>query len=165
MNTDTYQDPLEVLRNSSIDQLNLHILNLTDKLGEDHVFTQYAVTQRNMKKHCVNHPDWVEPDGDFEEWSDADKKAFFENSYYHHVRKLADGTWAGILELAYTAAICTDLNDDSQFHYRWCFKDRDMAITELDKMQSYDTIPTLGSFVAHRSVGKPLWVDPTRSSW
>ena len=66
---------------------------------------------------------------------------------YENVCALEDGTVVGTLELMFTTAICIDLNWQS-WDKRFCFKDREMAITELSKLKTGDDEPT--GYVARR---------------
>lgn len=67
-------------------------------------------------------------------------QAEIEDLGYRHVRQLQDGTWAGTVELLFTRAICTGITPLS-YAYRWCFDDRERAVTELNKLEAMDDQP------------------------
>ena len=67
-------------------------------------------------------------------------KEEFEGLGYRHVKQLPDGCWVGIIDLAFTTAICIDLNETG-YLYRFCFKEEEMAISALTKMQSAEEVP------------------------
>ena len=63
-----------------------------------------------------------------------------ESLGYRNVRQLPDGTWAGTIELIFTRAICTGIDWISYAH-RWCFEDRELAVSELNKLENMDDWP------------------------
>jgi hypothetical protein len=62
-----------------------------------------------------------------------------ENSY-ERCKKLEDGSYATLLKLMYTTAICLDVTD-SGYDARFCFEDRSKALEEFDKLKSCDDVP------------------------
>lgn len=73
--------------------------------------------------------------------------AFLAHNGYKNLRVLADGCIVGTLELMFTRAIFINLNRWS-YEKRFCFEDRELALTELAKLQSEDDEPT--GYVARR---------------
>lgn len=73
--------------------------------------------------------------------NDEDFKAYLrETGGYTHVRKLDDGTWAGIFQFIFTWGVCTELNMTG-YGRRYCYKSESQAIGELGKMQSASDVP------------------------
>lgn len=74
--------------------------------------------------------------------TDDEFKAFLESPEckYLHVRKLDDGTWAGIIKFFHTWGICTEINMVG-YGRRYCYTTEAQAIAEFGKMQSLDDIP------------------------
>ena len=120
-----------------------------------------ANTVLNNLQNTTHHPDFVEPNKPWEEWTDDEQRMYLENEKFFALRKI-EGEWCGLLELATTRSICMGIERLTSFKYRWCFKNRDQALIELDKMTAIDQVPTLGTFVAHRHgfSQEPLW-QPT----
>ena len=58
-----------------------------------------------------------------------------------NIRKLEDGCWVGIYQLAYTWSVCSDITYGSQYAYRWCFKDPEEAFYFCDNIKEFDEIP------------------------
>lgn len=71
----------------------------------------------------------------------------YENSY-RNIRTLEDGTVVATLELMFTRAICIDLNWQS-WDKRFCFEDRELAVTEILKLKTCDDEPT--GYIARRN--------------
>jgi hypothetical protein len=67
---------------------------------------------------------------------------------YENLRALDDGTVVGTIELMFTRAIFIGLNFQS-WEKRFCFKDRDLALTELNKLVLGDDEPV--GYVARRN--------------
>jgi hypothetical protein len=73
--------------------------------------------------------------------TDDEYKAYLEETgEYIHVRKLDDGTWAGIFRFIYTWGICTEL-DMTGYGRRYCYTSESEAVKELDKMKSLEDVP------------------------
>lgn len=66
---------------------------------------------------------------------------------YQNVRVLADGTIVGTSELLFTRAIHIGL-DEWGWEKRFCFEDRQLALSELEKLQTGDDEPV--GWVARR---------------
>lgn len=60
---------------------------------------------------------------------------------YQNLRVLEDGTVIGTGELLFTRAIFIGLNEWS-FEKRFCFEDRELALTELAKLNTGDDEPS-----------------------
>lgn len=81
------------------------------------------------------------------EWDKATCIEYLQKAGFDNVRRLEDGTWAGTTELMFTRAICLGLNYHG-YAYRFCFSDRELATSELQKLTSIDDVPT--GFIARR---------------
>jgi hypothetical protein len=68
-------------------------------------------------------------------------KLWLERQGYTHVRELPDGSFAGLARLMYTTGLCVGLSADS-WTSRYCFENEDEAISELEKLQGRDDVPT-----------------------
>lgn len=79
--------------------------------------------------------------------TNAELIAWLEPQGYQNLRELPDGYVVGTMELIFTRAIFIGLNEWS-FEKRFCFSDRELALTELAKIQSVDDEPT--GWVARR---------------
>jgi len=96
----------------------------------------------------------------FRTGSDSEIKAWIEASHYIMPRKLDDGSWVAITKLAYTWAVCVDMDEVTAYRYRWCFKDFGEAIYFLSTMVDFDEVPThRKSLKGHRYSGEPLLVE------
>jgi hypothetical protein len=67
---------------------------------------------------------------------------------YDNLRMLDDGTIVGTLDLIYTRAMYIGLSR-SGFEKRFCFKNRSMADSELEKIVTGDDEPT--GYIARRN--------------
>lgn len=77
-------------------------------------------------------------------------------------KKIEDGTWVGMLKLAFTMSICTDITPVTAFRYRWCFQDPQEAELFFNSIKEYDEVPTVKtSLVGHRysPATGPLYVE------
>lgn len=73
---------------------------------------------------------------------------FLEKEGYENLRVLEDGTVCATLELIFTRSICIGLNYQS-WEKRFCFSDRELAVTELNKLKTGDDEPV--GYVARRN--------------
>ena len=73
---------------------------------------------------------------------------YLKEQGYENLKALDDGTIVGTLELMFTRAICIGLNEWS-WEKRFCFQDREMAVTELNKLVEGDDEPT--GYIARRN--------------
>lgn len=67
------------------------------------------------------------------------EKFLLENGYTH-IRELEDGSVAAITKLIFTTAICIDL-DYMSWASRYCFKNEEDAIEQLEKIKTADCVP------------------------
>lgn len=76
---------------------------------------------------------------------------------FKKVRKIKDGSWIGILPLAFTTSVCMDIEEINPFRYRWCFSDPSEANHFFDTADDYDEVPIKrNSLKGHRYRGEPL---------
>lgn len=61
-------------------------------------------------------------------------------NHYERCKKLADGSYATLLKLMYTTAICLDVTDTG-YDTRFCFENREKALEEFAKLKSCDDVP------------------------
>lgn len=66
---------------------------------------------------------------------------------YSNLKELPDGTVVGTSELIFTRALYVGLNRYG-WDKRFCFKDRELAVKELDKLSDGDSEPT--GYIARR---------------
>lgn len=71
-----------------------------------------------------------------------------ESDGYANVRALEDGTVVGTIDLMFTRAIFIDL-DYQGWGKRFCFKDRDLADSEVQKLKTGDDEPV--GYIARRN--------------
>lgn len=94
----------------------------------------------------------------FEGWPEADVLAFMDENLYLMPRQLEGGEWVGMVKLAFTWSICTDVTPGCPFKYRWCFEDKAEALYFLETMQDFDEIPVhKNSLRGHRYTTEPLY--------
>lgn len=75
-------------------------------------------------------------------------------------RKLDDGEWILLHQLAYTLSVCCGVGKSIVFKYRWCFKDPSEAIEFFKTCENFDDIPKKrDSLKGHRYLDKPLLVE------
>jgi len=67
---------------------------------------------------------------------------------YENLRMLDDGTIVGTSKLLYTTAVYIDLNRHG-WEKRFCFQDKELAIAEVNKLQSGDDEPV--GYIARRN--------------
>ncbi|WP_374335431.1 hypothetical protein [Methyloversatilis sp.] len=79
-------------------------------------------------------PDWITP-----EWQK-------ENGYIS-LRALDDGSVIGLFPLLYTLAIIMDI-EPLGYRRRFCFEDRDQALSEFARLESGDDEPV--GYIARR---------------
>jgi len=72
---------------------------------------------------------------------------FLETQNYHNLRVLEDGCIVGTMELMFTRAIFIGLARYG-WEKRFCFDNKDLALTELAKLQTEDDEPT--GYIARR---------------
>ena len=77
----------------------------------------------------------------------SDLIEYLKEEGYDNLRVLEDNTIVGTCELFFTRAICIGLNRWS-WEKRFCFRDKELAITELKKLVTGDDEPT--GYVARR---------------
>lgn len=73
---------------------------------------------------------------------------FLRDQGYQNLRTLEDGTVVGSGDLMFTHALYIDLNEYG-WSKRFCFEDKNLAISELNKLQSGDQEPS--GFIARRN--------------
>jgi hypothetical protein len=56
-------------------------------------------------------------------------------------KRLADGTYVGVMRLMFTLAICIGFEEGSLFKRRYCFKDITQCISEYEGITSGEDIP------------------------
>ncbi len=96
----------------------------------------------------------------FSSGSESDIKAWIEANHYIMPRILDDGSWVAISKLAYTWAVCVDMDAVTAYRYRWCFADFSEALYFLNTMTDFDEVPTRReSLKGHRYSGEPLLVE------
>ncbi|HAT1642304.1 TPA: hypothetical protein I8Y18_003466 [Raoultella ornithinolytica] len=89
--------------------------------------------------------------------TDTEVEEFLLSQGFTRVRKIKDGSWIGILPLAFTTSVCMDIEDITPFRYRWCFSDPDEAKYLFDTAKEFDEIPVKrDSLKGHRYRGEPL---------
>ena len=77
-----------------------------------------------------------------------------------HFRKLADGEWILLHQLAYTLSVCCGVGKVNMFKYRRCFENPAEAIEFFNTCQNYDDIPQKReSLRGHRYLDKPRIVE------
>lgn len=74
--------------------------------------------------------------------------AYLKANEYQDLRVLEDGTIIGTIELMFTRALCVDLDGDG-WGQRYCYEDRELAVTACYLMESGDDQPLTG-YVANR---------------
>ena len=72
--------------------------------------------------------------------SRSDLDEIKESGGYLDVKRLPDGSIAGIGELMFTRAIYLGM-DRIGWSRRFCFEDRDRAVIEFNKLKSKDDLP------------------------
>lgn len=92
-------------------------------------------------------------------WSDDQKVKFLESQMFENIRKMSDGYFVATMRLAFTTAICVGPDHMCCYEYRWCFKDKEVALRELAKFDSLTHVPERHSYVAHRYLGVPLAME------
>lgn len=97
------------------------------------------------------------PPHDFE--IDPELAAFLRENGFHTLRKLPDGTYAGLLTLLFTTAIHTGLSWGG-WAYRYCYEDPKRAVLELYKLSEMDEAPA--GYVARRGGAAPADTDYPR---
>ncbi|HBM2881016.1 TPA: hypothetical protein LVL09_004838 [Klebsiella oxytoca] len=82
---------------------------------------------------------------------------FLLDNGFSKVRQLEDGTWVGVLKLAYTTSVCVDIEEISPFRYRWCFENPAEADYFFETVKDYREIPARReSLRGHRYRDEPL---------
>ena len=82
--------------------------------------------------------------------------AFLERNHFKNIRRLEDGSWVGVIRLAYSWAVCSDIMITTIYAYRWCFKTENAAVTFIESMVHFDDIPEdRGMLVGHRYLTEP----------
>lgn len=85
---------------------------------------------------------------------------FLKGEGYINPRKLEDGEWVAIVNLAYSTSVCCGMDFTTAFKYRWCFSDPKEAHYFLENITEFDEIPTKKtSLVGHRYFGQPLYTE------
>ncbi|EPO4282072.1 hypothetical protein ACUARP_004551 [Klebsiella pneumoniae] len=83
--------------------------------------------------------------------------SFLLQQGFLRVRQLADDSWIGILQLAFTTSVCMDIDEVTPFRYRWCFADPAEANHFFETAVDYDEVPAKRSTLkGHRYRGEPL---------
>lgn len=63
-------------------------------------------------------------------------------------KRLPDGTYAGVLPLMFTYAICLGVTYEAAYHKRYCYDDTPTCLHEYSKLSSFKDEPT--GWVARR---------------
>jgi hypothetical protein len=56
-------------------------------------------------------------------------------------KRLPDGTYAGVLPLMFTYAICLGVTHEAAYHKRYCYEDASVCFHEYRKLASFDDEP------------------------
>jgi hypothetical protein len=72
-----------------------------------------------------------------------------EEQGYSDVRKLPDGTYAGLIRLLYSVGLCTRM-DEVGYSRRFCFNSLGEAKAALSDLEAWDGEPEPGSYIARR---------------
>ena len=75
-------------------------------------------------------------------------KEYLEEQGYYAIRQLPDGTWAGLVQLAFTTGLCLNL-DETGYDSRFCYEDQQDAVYALMALKSAKDTPMVG-WVAQR---------------
>lgn len=70
------------------------------------------------------------------------------NAAFVGAKRLADGTYAGVLPLLFTHAICLGVTPEVAYHKRYCYQDTPTCLHEYSKLASFSDEPT--GWVARR---------------
>jgi hypothetical protein len=82
---------------------------------------------------------------------DDDKfRLFLIENEYQAARKLPDGTWAGLIRLAFTTGLCIGLTDTG-WTRRFCYENLTDALGALQDLQAWDDEPE-PLYVARRGI-------------
>ncbi|HGH5398728.1 TPA: hypothetical protein ACJI3N_005332 [Raoultella planticola] len=93
----------------------------------------------------------------FSEKTDREIESILLDHGFKIVRKIQDGSWIGILPLAFTTSVCMDIDEFTPFRYRWCFADPAEATYLFDTATEFDEVPVKrDSLKGHRYRSKPL---------
>lgn len=92
--------------------------------------------------------------------TDVEVENFLKYNQFIKFRKLQDGEWIGMLQLAFTMSVCCGITLHDCFKYRWCFENPDEALEFFNACQNYDDIPAKReSLKGHRYLTKPRIVE------
>ncbi|WP_454889995.1 hypothetical protein [Serratia quinivorans] len=96
----------------------------------------------------------------FDGFSDDSVIDFMTANGYTNIRKIHDGTWSGIIRLAFTHSVCMDVSPLTPFRYRWCFEEKAEALYFVENVKEFDEIPERKqSLRGHRYLGVALYVE------
>lgn len=118
--------------------------------------------------HDLNIPDpvpyFIQPPqviNHFEGWSDEKINTFMQENSFLAWRRLEDGEYIGLIKLLFTMSVCTGIEPNTPYKYRWCFKDAREAINFYGQAKEFDEIPEQRtSLKGHRYLpNKPLLVE------
>lgn len=93
--------------------------------------------------------------------TDEEVEQFLLSQGFMQVRKLEDGEWIGLLQLAFTLSVCMGIEDITPFKYRWCFANPLHAFKFFNLAEDYDEIPCeeyQQSLKGHRHQSKALLI-------
>lgn len=79
---------------------------------------------------------------DFTDWMRSDAAGFVG------AKRLPDGTYAGVLPLIFTYAICLGVTRAAAYRKRFCYEDTSACLHEYRKLSSFDDEPS--GWVARR---------------
>lgn len=91
---------------------------------------------------------------------DKDMMAFLSKEGFINPKKLDDGEWVAIMQLAFTVSVCCGIERLTAYKYRWCFKDPQEAFYFLENIKDFDEVPTRrASLKGHRYMDNPLYIE------
>jgi hypothetical protein len=73
-----------------------------------------------------------------------------EDLGFRGAKRLADGTYVGVLQLAFTVAICIGVDRYTSFKRRYCFSDLSQCLAEFENITTKDCEPE--GWIARRPV-------------
>lgn len=102
----------------------------------------------------------------FNDWDPAQIKAFFKAAEFPDYRQLESGEWVGVCQLLFTWAVCTGIDYDYPFTYRWCFSSNKDALEFFHALKTVEEVPTnLKTLKGHRFTRRPLLVQDVQGGW
>lgn len=98
---------------------------------------------------------------EFEGMTDAEIKQFILSQGFIQTRKLPDGSWIGLLRLAFSMSVCVGIGRIQSFTYRWCFNDNISAQIFYASCEHLKEVPNEDlhdSLVGHRHTSTALLI-------